>query len=148
MKLKIISKTNNLLLKRKEIGFRLDHSDEGKTSPRLELKRRLADQLKVKPELVFIEKVETKTGTMVAYGEANIYESAKQAKFVEREHIIARNQPSTPEEVPKEPVKQAPKVAPEEPKPEEKRAQEEETDSTQTTDDTAVETSDKEKGED
>ncbi|MCK4633780.1 30S ribosomal protein S24e [Candidatus Bathyarchaeota archaeon] len=100
MKIKIISEKSNPLLKRKEINFELNHSEEGQTSSRLEVKEKLADELKAKPDLVFVEKVETKTGTTIARGEANVYESAEQAKLVEREHIITRNSP------PAEPVKE------------------------------------------
>jgi ribosomal protein S24E len=37
--------------------------------------------------------VETKTGTMLAVGEANLYDSPEQVKLVEPEHIITRNIP-------------------------------------------------------
>ena len=58
--------------------------------------------LKAKVDSVFIEKMETKTGTMIAIGEANAYESPDQAKLVEPEHIIARNvPPEKPEETEK-----------------------------------------------
>jgi len=107
LKIKIISEKFNPLLKRKEVEFELDHSEEGQTSSRLELKEKLVDMLKAKPDLVFVEKVETKTGTTMAQGEANIYESAEQAKLVEREHIIARNSP-LPKPVKEEPVKEEP----------------------------------------
>ena len=93
LKIKIKSEKSNPLLRRKEVDFELDHSEEGRTSSRLELKEKLADRLKVKPDLLFVEKFETKTGTTLAQGQANIYESAEQAKLVEREHIIARNSP-------------------------------------------------------
>jgi ribosomal protein S24E len=122
LKIKITSENLNPLLKRKEIDFKLEHSDEGQTSSRLELKKKLADKLKVEPDLVFIEKVETKTGTMTAQGEANIYESLEQAKLVEREHIIDRNNPPTKEE-----QKEKPKAKPEEPKIEPKKETEEKT---------------------
>ncbi len=85
------------------MDFSLEHSEEGQTSSRLEIKQSLANTLKTKPDLVFIEKVETKTGTTIAKGEANIYESAEQAKFVEREHIINRNAPPAKEEVKENP---------------------------------------------
>jgi len=107
LKIKIISEKSNPLLKRKEIDFELNHSEEGQTSSRLELKEKLADVLKAKPDLVFVEKVETKTGTTIARGEANVYESAEQAKLVEREHIITRNSPPA-EPVKEEPVKEEP----------------------------------------
>ena len=107
LKIKIISEKSNPLLKRKEINFELNHSEEGQTSSRLEVKEKLADELKAKPDLVFVEKVETKTGTTIARGEANVYESAEQAKLVEREHIITRNSPPA-EPVKEEPVKEEP----------------------------------------
>ena len=107
LKIKIISEKSNPLLKRKEIDFELNHSEEGQTSSRLKVKEKLADVLKAKPDLVFVEKVETKTGTTIARGEANVYESAEQAKLVEREHIIKRNSPPA-EPVKEEPVKEEP----------------------------------------
>lgn len=79
--------------------FEVNHSQEGQTSPRLELRKNLANMLKVKIDLVFVGKMETKTGTMTAVGEANAYETHEQAKLVEPEHIIARNQsPKEPAE--------------------------------------------------
>ncbi|MDH5495568.1 MAG: hypothetical protein OEY24_07720 [Candidatus Bathyarchaeota archaeon] len=93
MKIKILSQKYNPLLKRKEVVFEVDHSQEGQTSPRLELRKNLASILKARVDLIFLEKVETKTGTMTAIGEANTYESPEQAKLVEPEHIIARNAP-------------------------------------------------------
>ena len=103
LKVKIISEKLNPLLKRKEVDFTLEHSEEGQTSSRLEIKQNLANTLKTKPDLVFIEKVETKTGTTIAQGEANIYESTEQAKFVEREHIINRNVLPVKEEIKEKP---------------------------------------------
>ncbi len=91
MKIKVISKKINPLLKRKEILFELDHSEEGETPSRMELRKELSGILKTKLDMVFIEKVETKTGTTTAIGQANTYESTEQAKLVERDHIIARN---------------------------------------------------------
>lgn len=102
MKIKILSQKYNPLLKRTEVVFELNHSQEGATIPRLDLRRDLAGILKTKPNLVLVEKVETKTGTMVAIGEANTYETLEQAKLVEPKHIVARN---SPPEKPKEPEK-------------------------------------------
>jgi len=115
LKIKILSQQYNPLLKRKEIVFEVDHSQEGQTSSRSALRKNLADILKTKTDLVFVEKVETKTGTMTAIGEANVYETLEQIKLVEREHIINRNVP------PKKPEEAVPKKeeAKEEPEPEE-----------------------------
>ena len=126
LKIKITSKKYNPLLKRKEVVFEVDHSQEGQTSPRLELRKNLANMLKTKLDLVFVEKVETKTGTMTAVGEANAYESPEQAKLVEPEHIITRNAiPEKPAETEKpktampEDKKPAKEEKPEEAKPKE-----------------------------
>ncbi|MCW3980622.1 MAG: hypothetical protein NWF11_04020 [Candidatus Bathyarchaeota archaeon] len=92
LKLKIVSRKQNPLLKREEVIFEVDHSEEGETTSRSEIRRKLADILKSKVELIFVEKAETKTGTMTAKGEANAYETVDQAKLIEREHIIQRNE--------------------------------------------------------
>jgi len=99
MNLKIVSKEQNPLMKRKEIIFRIEHAQTGGTPTRDEVRKQLAALLKTELELVYIKQIETKTGTMVAIGEANAYDSIEQAKLMEPKHIIARN--ATPEE-PKE----------------------------------------------
>ncbi len=93
MKIKIVSKKFNPLLKRKEIVFEVEHKETRGTPPRLEVRKNLATALKTKLELVYVRRMETKTGTMIAVGEANAYESAEQAKLLEPEHISARNTP-------------------------------------------------------
>lgn len=123
MKIKILSRKHNPLLKRHEVVFEVDHSQEGETSSRLELRKGLASMLKVDLDRVFIERVETKTGTMTGVGEANVYESPQQASLVEREHIIARNAPPAKSGEPRgeaEPAPPQPAVEKEEapPKPE------------------------------
>jgi len=116
LKIKILSQKYNPLLKRKEVVFEADHSQEGQTTPRLELRKNLANMLQAKLDLVFIEKVETKTGTTIAIGEVNAYETPEQAKLVEREHIITRNTP--PEKAKEEAEREKPKTqGPEEKKP-------------------------------
>ena len=99
MKLKIISKEQNPLLKRKEVTFSVEHAQTGGTPTRVEVRKQLATLLKTDLELVYVKHVETKTGTMVAIGEANAYDSIEQAKLMEPKHIIARNAtPEKPEE--------------------------------------------------
>ena len=105
MKVNIISKKQNPLLKRNEVTFRVDHAQTGGTPTRVEVGKQLAALLKEKRELVYIKTVQTKRGTMVAVGEANVYDSVEQAMLLEPKHIIARNAlPEKPEEsqVPKE----------------------------------------------
>jgi small subunit ribosomal protein S24e len=114
MKLKIVSKEQNPLMKRREVTFRVEHAQTGGTPTRVEVRKQLATLLKTDLDLVYVKQLETKTGTMVAIGEANAYDSVEQAKLVEPEHIIARN--ATPEK-PEEPP--APKEAAEKEKEEE-----------------------------
>ena len=98
MEIKIISQKENPLLKRKEVQFHVEH-EKGSTPPRLEVRRAVATALKSNADLVFIKKFETKTGTHVAVGTANIYESIEQARLIEPEYIMKRN---IPPEKPKE----------------------------------------------
>lgn len=99
MELKVISEKTNPLLKRKEVQFLVEHTQTGSTPPRMEIRNALANILKVDQNLVFVKKVETKTGTHTAVGLANVYDSFEQAKFIEPEHIVKRN---IPPEKPKE----------------------------------------------
>ncbi|MBS7648639.1 MAG: 30S ribosomal protein S24e [Candidatus Bathyarchaeia archaeon] len=92
MKIKILSNKRNELLKRNEIIFRLSH-DGLPTPSRIEVKKELANMLKVDSEAVFVRRIESITGTMMAVGEAHIYDSQAYAKEIEPEHIIIRNSP-------------------------------------------------------
>lgn len=98
MEVKIVSVKDNPLLKRKEVQFRVEHGPASKTPGRLEVKRALANELKVAEELVFVEKMRTLTGTSTAVGVANAYESLEQAKYVEPDYIVKRNLPEKPKE--------------------------------------------------
>jgi small subunit ribosomal protein S24e len=116
MEIKITKEQQNRLLKRKEITFEIDHSQTRGTPQRLEIRNKLAEVLKTKPELVYVKRVETKTGTMKAAGEANAYESMEQAKLIEPKYIINRNIPQekkekveAPASPPKKPEKTAEK---------------------------------------
>jgi small subunit ribosomal protein S24e len=93
MEVTIISEKRNPLLKRREVHFRVKHNQTGSTPPRAEVRKAVADALKANVELVFIKKIETKTGTQVATGLANVYDTLEQAKLIEPEYIINRNVP-------------------------------------------------------
>ena len=99
MEVKIVSKKDNSLLKRKEVYFKLDHGQTGSTPQRLEVKKAVATELKTNSDLVFIKRLKTKTGTHLADGVANVYDTLEQAKRIEPEYIIKRN---IPPEKPKE----------------------------------------------
>lgn len=93
MEIKILSEIENPLLKRKEAVFKVEHNQIGSTPPRTEVKEALAKTLKKDANLVFIKKMETKTGTRIAIGTANIYDSIEYAKLIEPEYIVKRNIP-------------------------------------------------------
>ena len=103
MEVKILTKKENPILKRKEVKFSVEHGPQGKTPGRLEVKKSLAAELKTNEDLVFIKKMRTMTGTNTAIGIANTYETKEQAKRIEPEYIIKRN---SPPEKPKEEAKQ------------------------------------------
>ncbi len=102
MEIKIISKKENPLLKRKELQFSVEHT-QGKTPARLDVKRSLASELQISDKLVFVKKMKTMTGTSTAVGVANAYETEAQAKLIEPEYIVKRN---SPPEKPKEEAKE------------------------------------------
>ncbi|MEM1563643.1 MAG: 30S ribosomal protein S24e [Candidatus Bathyarchaeia archaeon] len=93
MEVKILSENVNPLLKRREVVFQVDHDQTGSTPPRLEVKNVIAKLLKIDANLVFIKKLETKTGTRKAIGLANVYDSIEHAKLIEPEYVIKRNMP-------------------------------------------------------
>lgn len=102
MEIKIISSNGNPLLKRNEVKFRIEQGPQAKTPSRLEVRKALAAELKIGEKLIFVQKMRTLTGMSSTMGSANVYEVAEQAKLVEPEHIIKRNNPS---EEPKEEAK-------------------------------------------
>ena len=91
MKINILSKNQNYLMKRKEITFNVVHQQNGSTPSRTNVRTQLASLLKTKTELVFVKNFKTKKGTMVSAGEANVYDSIAIAQKMEPKHILARN---------------------------------------------------------
>lgn len=96
MEIKIVSERENPLLKRREVNFQIEHSETGSTPSRFDVKKAIAAMLKKDAELVFVRKFETKTGTQIVFGTANVYDSMEHAKSTEPDHIKKRNSP--PEE--------------------------------------------------
>lgn len=99
MQIRIDSNKNNSLLKRREVTFTIVQGPKEKTSPRLEVKKALAVEMKTGVDVVFVKKMHTKTGTSITQGLANVYQTIEQAKRVEPEYIRKRN---SPPEKPKE----------------------------------------------
>jgi small subunit ribosomal protein S24e len=97
--MKILSQKSNPLLRRNEVVFDADHSSEGQTPSRSELRKNLGKVLKIDPSRIFVRQAITKTGQRSAIGYANIYETPEQARLVESQHVIARNSPpDTPQD--------------------------------------------------
>ncbi len=93
MEVEIVSDKRNQMLRRKEVVFRIEHSQAGSTPSRVEVKRAVANALKSDDSVVFLKRFETKTGTRVAFGEANVYDSLEQAKLIEPDYIVRRSIP-------------------------------------------------------
>ena len=93
MDVKIVSSKDNPLLKRREVQFRIEHGPQSKTPARLDVRKALASELKLGEELVFVRDMRTLTGTGTATGHANVYQTAAQAKLVEPDYIMKRNNP-------------------------------------------------------
>ena len=85
------------MLKRNELTFHVDHEGDG-TPRNVEVRKKLADILKVDAERVYLRKNKPKTGVTVVTSEANIYDSVEQAKYVEPKYIIQRNMPKSEKE--------------------------------------------------
>jgi len=92
LKIKILNKKRNELLKRNEIIFILHH-DGAPTPSRVEVRKELASALKVDVERIYIRKVESATGAAMSIGEAHLYDSLESAKAIEAKHIILRSSP-------------------------------------------------------
>jgi len=107
MEIKITQQQYNPLLKRREIVFQVDHTQTKGTPTRLEIRKTLAELLKTNPEAVYVRRILTKTGTMLADGEANAYDSVEQAKLVEPKYVMTRNLPKEKKEQAEKP--EAPK---------------------------------------
>jgi len=115
MEIKIKQQQYNPLLKRREIVFQVEHAQTKGTPTRLEVRQTLAEILKTNPETVYIKRVATKSGTMLATGEANAYDSVEQARLVEPKYIIARNTPKEKKEQAEKPEAPKPPAKAEQP---------------------------------
>jgi small subunit ribosomal protein S24e len=102
MEIEIQSKTNNPLLGRTEIYFKITHEGEG--TPKRELVRsELAEKLNVNKENIMINYMRSEFGAMETLGYARIYKSLEEALSREKEHILKRNK-AIKEKEPKEKI--------------------------------------------
>ena len=107
MEIEITSRKENKVLEREEVAFTLQF--EGKTPSRKQVQQKLADA--IGRNIIVIEYIKPVYGASQATGYARGYTSAKQAKALERQHILERN--NLVEGAPQQPAeeKEAPPAA-------------------------------------
>ena len=99
MEIEFIEEKENKLFNRKEIKFYVDF--EGEATPKaLDIKSKLVALLNTKKELLVVDNVQPLYGEPIALGYAKVYETVDDLKYIETEHVIAKN--AEPEEEPAE----------------------------------------------
>jgi small subunit ribosomal protein S24e len=120
MKVNIVKRTKNPLLKREEIEFAVE---ESKAVPsRKEVAEKIGAQVNAKPGSVVIKLIETAFGSKAFRGKANVYDSVEEAKRVEPGFLIARTEGKKEEKPAAKPEEKKEEAKPEEKK-EEKPAE-------------------------
>lgn len=101
MEIEIIDETENPMLHRRDVRFRVTHDEA--TPERLSIRDSLAAKLGMEAEEVVVRELSTKFGMRTTIGEAKVYDDESFAREIEREHILDRNK-ITPdsEEAPEE----------------------------------------------
>jgi small subunit ribosomal protein S24e len=86
----IESKKQNLLQKRWEVMFMVEHKG-APTPKRDELRQKVAEALNAKKECVIIDNTHTDTGRGVSEGYAKVYENVEAVKKTEKYHQLVRH---------------------------------------------------------
>lgn len=89
MRINIIEEEKNQLLNRRELQIKIEHP--AGTPARLEVKNRVAAELKVEPQRVIVDNMKPAFGKKEIIAYVKIYESAEKADQIEPEHILKRN---------------------------------------------------------
>ncbi|MFB6211045.1 MAG: 30S ribosomal protein S24e [Halobacteriales archaeon] len=89
MEIDIISETENPMLHRTDVTFRVLHVEE--SPERLAVRDSLAAQLNKSADEVVIRELNTKFGMRETIGTAKVYETADDAQDVEQEYMLERN---------------------------------------------------------
>jgi small subunit ribosomal protein S24e len=108
MKVEIVDKVENPLLKRAELKFRVDHAG-APTPKRLEVRPQLAALLGVAEDLVVIDKFSSTHGRQVASGIARTYVSKEQLEKIEPKYLLKRGLPKEAKQ--EKPAEEKPKEA-------------------------------------
>ncbi|WP_304044842.1 30S ribosomal protein S24e [Methanobrevibacter gottschalkii] len=100
MEIEFIEEKENKLFNRKEIKFYVDY--DGEATPKiLDIKSKLVALLNTKKELLVVDNVQPHYGEPKALGYAKVYETVDDLKYIETNHVLAKN------EEPEEPAEDA-----------------------------------------
>jgi ribosomal protein S24E len=88
MKLDLTSTRINKVIDRKELAFKIV---EAATPSRNDVRREIAVLMRTDLQNVYVQSLETKTGSRLVIGTAHVYDSEKAALAIEPKHIISRN---------------------------------------------------------
>ncbi|WP_428083087.1 30S ribosomal protein S24e [Candidatus Hadarchaeum sp.] len=107
MKVEVIKRTENPLLKRVEVEFRIDHAG-APTPRRLEVKSQLAALLGTSEDLLVIERLTSTHGRQMATGVARVYNTREQLEAMEPKYLLKRGLPKEEKAAEAKPEKKAP----------------------------------------
>jgi small subunit ribosomal protein S24e len=96
MDVDIIEETENPMLHRTDVTFRVLHDEA--TPERLSVRDSLAAMLNKEADEVVVRELDTKFGMRKTIGQAKVYESAEYATEVEQDHMLERNKIGAAEE--------------------------------------------------
>ena len=100
MEIEFIEEKENKLFNRKAIKFYVDY--DGEATPKiLDIKSKLVALLNTKKELLVVDNVQPHYGEPKALGYAKVYETVDDLKYIETNHVLAKN------EEPEEPAEDA-----------------------------------------
>ncbi len=108
MKVEIVQKNENPLLKRTELKFNVTH-ESSPTPKRVEVKAGIASELNVPEELVVIEKISSLHGKNESSGIARVYATKESLESMEPQYLIKRGAPK--EEKAEKPAEKKPEEA-------------------------------------
>ncbi len=89
MNIEILQNSNDMLLKRKDVRFKITQA--GPTPSRVEVKGKLAALLNTNEKLIVINKLKCSFGKQETIGYANIYENEERLKQIAREYMVKRD---------------------------------------------------------
>lgn len=106
--IKLIYQKENPLLNRKRVAFEVDHSKK-ETPSRIDLKKKIAENLKVDKSLISIRHVYTKYGKDSSKVIVHVYETEKDLNSLEEVRRTKRKEDKLAAESKKEEPKEEPK---------------------------------------